>query len=299
MQENNYSGSVLLSDEIKRYADELHLIEPFEERNLKPASYYLTVGEEYAIGGVYRKLEDEPGKNEITIPPFEVVIIRTYEKLNMPTYLIGRWNIRVTLAYKGLVWVGGPQVDPGFNGHLMCPIYNLSSREVTLKLKDRLATIDFVKTTSFVDERCKKFEQKRFEFKDYEYNLSSALYTEAAERIDTLEKKLGSVAQKTSGEIEKFGSKLDWYVGILFTIVGVLIAALSILVASAKSVHVASPIWLYSSPVVAFGAILISLWSLRNRKLDGTFLDKVTVACIILSAAALVILVGFMLWMFA
>ena len=52
----------------------------------------------------------------------------------MPRFLIGRWNIRVTVAYKGLLWVGGPQVDPGWVGHLFCPIYNLSDQEVNFKL---------------------------------------------------------------------------------------------------------------------------------------------------------------------
>ncbi|KFD42568.1 hypothetical protein HY02_00295 [Peptococcaceae bacterium SCADC1_2_3] len=125
---------VLLSDEIERYVCEFKLIDPFNSENLKAASYQLTVGDEYAVGGEIGKLYDEAGKNKIKIPPFEVTVIKTKEMINMPRFLIGRWNIRVSKAYDGLLWVGGPQVDPGYVGHLYCPIYNLSNREVIYRV---------------------------------------------------------------------------------------------------------------------------------------------------------------------
>ncbi len=144
---------VLLSDEIEHYVYLFKLIDPFDCKNLDPAAYKLTIGDEYSIGGERKRLYDEAGKNEITIPPFEVAIIKTYERVNLPRFLIARWNIKVSLAYKGLLWVGGPQVDPGYVGYLSCPIYNLSNNNVTLKYKDPLAIIDFVKTTPFKKEK--------------------------------------------------------------------------------------------------------------------------------------------------
>jgi hypothetical protein len=44
-------GGVLLSDEITHYAIKHKMIDPFNPSNLKPASYYLTIGDEYAVGG--------------------------------------------------------------------------------------------------------------------------------------------------------------------------------------------------------------------------------------------------------
>src|SRR5690242_18495933 len=122
---------VLLSDVIRQYCQWFDLISPFdEEKLLKPACYKLTIGDEYASGGEIHPLPDQPGKNEIRIPPFAVAIIKTKETINMPPFLIGRWNIQVSRAYQGLVWVGGPQVDAGYVGYLFCPIYNLSDKEV-------------------------------------------------------------------------------------------------------------------------------------------------------------------------
>jgi len=51
------------------------------------------------------------------------------------------------MVYKGLVWVGSLQVDPGYRGYLFCPLYNLSDKEQELTYKEPLLTIDFVRTT--------------------------------------------------------------------------------------------------------------------------------------------------------
>lgn len=114
---------VLLSDEIIFYAENHNLIAPFDCLNLKPAGYELTVGDEYFLSGEFHKITEKDSP-KITIPPFEVAVLKTGETLCIPRYLIARWNIRVRHAYSGLLWVGGPQVDPGWVGHLFCPIYN-------------------------------------------------------------------------------------------------------------------------------------------------------------------------------
>jgi deoxycytidine triphosphate deaminase len=99
------------------------------------ASYNIRVGKKAVIeaGEETKELTDY---EEIILKPFEVTVIETYEIINIPNNLIARWNIRVKLAYEGLIWVGGPQVDPGYKGHLYCPIYNMSDKNVTLKYKD-------------------------------------------------------------------------------------------------------------------------------------------------------------------
>jgi deoxycytidine triphosphate deaminase len=103
---------VLLSDEIKYYAEKFDMIQPFDEiRLLKAAGYELTVGNEYVLEGERKELIKD---GEIRIPSFSVVVIKTAETINLPRFLIARWNIRVRWAYEGLLWVGGPQVDPGW-----------------------------------------------------------------------------------------------------------------------------------------------------------------------------------------
>lgn len=236
------TSGVLLSDHICEYANEFQLIEPFETDQLKPAAYELTVGDKYSIEGELYDLSDEYGDNEITIPPFEVAVIKTYEKINMPRFLIARWNIKVKLAYKGLLWVGGPQVDPGYVGHLYCPIYNLSDAPVTISYRDTIAVMDFAKTTPFensvTDYKPVEYDRPPSKVLFEEYNpdqLISALSENLRKRLDQLE-----------SELEVYSKRFIQISGALVTALAVLFAALGIIltpsfISSGGTVSLAGP----------------------------------------------------------
>jgi deoxycytidine triphosphate deaminase len=252
---------VLLSDEIERLVAQFKLIDPFYTENLKAAGYELTVGDEYAIGGKIGTLEDEPGRREVTIPPFEVLIIKTRERINMPRFLIARWNIRVKWAYEGLLWVGGPQVDPGFVGHLSCPIYNLSNKEVTLRFGEPIALMDFVTTTPFKKDESKPYKRppNRIVFEDYHpTTLKSALFTEARERINDVERKVSTVE-----------TRLNTTIGVFFPMIAILFAAIAIFVSSAKEVSVTLPIWVYGSTGFSIFALVLSIIALTKVGFRG------------------------------
>ncbi len=149
---SNWNGAVLLRDEIKRYCDSpIKLIRPFDAEYLKPASYHLRLGDECRVDGEDVILSDK--SKYLLIPPHGIAIVRTFEWLNIPGFLIARWNLKVKEVYKGLVWVGSLQVDPGYQGFLFCPLYNLSTKSIELRYKDTLFTIDFVKTTIFDESK--------------------------------------------------------------------------------------------------------------------------------------------------
>lgn len=186
---------VLLSDQITFYSVNHKLISPFCPENLKPAGYELTVGDEYFSSGEFLELN-----NSVTILPFEVAVIKTGEIIRLPRFMIARWNIRVKHAYEGLLWVGGPQVDPGYVGHLFCPIYNLSDKPVTLRRGEPLALMDFQRTTRF-DKDKPLTELKRYKLppsrlilQDYEIeDFQSALFTRAGRKLDEFEDSLRSL----------------------------------------------------------------------------------------------------------
>jgi deoxycytidine triphosphate deaminase len=180
---------ILLSDQISYLASKHDMISPFQPENLKPAGYELTVGDEYFMSGEFFELKDS-----ITILPFEVAVIKTGELLRLPRFMIARWNIRVTHAYAGLLWVGGPQVDPGYVGNLFCPIYNLSDKPVTLNRGDKLALMDFQRTTKFDTTKPENelvrypFPAKRLILQDYDIrDFQSALFTRAGRKLDEFE----------------------------------------------------------------------------------------------------------------
>ena len=141
----NWSGSVLLADEIESYClADPPMIEPFDPGRLRPASYQLTLGHELHIGGEHRILTEG---SPLILQKHQVAVVSTQEIIRVPRFLIARWSLRVAKIYEGLLWTGGPQVDPGWAGLLFCPVYNLAEREVELKLGDPMFTIDFTKTT--------------------------------------------------------------------------------------------------------------------------------------------------------
>ena len=170
---------VLLSSRIKCYA-EAGMISPFEEDKLKSAGYRLSIGDEYYLGGVRYQLQCS--HDSIIIPPYEVAIIKTNEYLKIPWFLIARWNIRVSRAYDGLLWVGAAQVDPGYEGYLSCPIYNLSNKTIQVFRGENIALIDFVKTTKPNGDEIKTIKHH---FGDFGRHLESGLLSNR-EQVDDL-----------------------------------------------------------------------------------------------------------------
>ena len=151
----NAAGAVLLADEINFFCTSpdisplQRMIDPFEPERLRPASYQLTLGREVHVGGQQKVLHDsEP----LVLEPHQVAVVTTREVVRIPRFLVARWSLRVQKIYEGLLWTGGPQVDPGWVGQLFCPIYNLSERNVELYLHAGFFTIDFIKTTPLTGE---------------------------------------------------------------------------------------------------------------------------------------------------
>lgn len=248
---------VLLSDEIEFYANTYKLIEPFKRDNLKPAAYELTIGDEYFIGGEHRKLSDAPGESKIVISPFQVAVIKTAETLNLPRFLIGRWNVRVRWAYEGLLWVGASQVDPGYVGHLFCPIYNLSNKEVRLPKDEPLAAIDFVKTTPFDADRGREKwvryprPPERVIIEDYKADtLQSAMLTELHDKIDTFEESTNALR-----------TRVDAFTAISFAVFAILISALSVLFSTGNEVRLGPSDWILVAVWSSVFAALMALYS--------------------------------------
>jgi deoxycytidine triphosphate deaminase len=88
----NNVGSVLLSDQIQFYIDHLDppLIENFDPDNLKPARYNLRLGADAHVEGERKTLDD---KTPLILKPHQVAVVQTFESINLPRFLIGRWNL--------------------------------------------------------------------------------------------------------------------------------------------------------------------------------------------------------------
>jgi deoxycytidine triphosphate deaminase len=251
---NRWQGAVLLRNEIERYCREpIRLITPFDQRYLKPASYHLRLGAKCRVDGEDMELSlDHP---RLTIPPHGIAVVTTLETVNIPAFLIARWNLRVTKVYEGLVWVGGAQVDPGYGGNLFCPLYNLSNKPVHLELGEMLFTIDFVRTTLYDESKgCRLLELDR------PTNSLGALdriplRSAPKEQFDDIRRQLGATREALDG----FQSRIDSFQGITFAVLGIIIAALSFVsVSQFTDMRVENPSgWQIATWLVVLLAILV------------------------------------------
>lgn len=206
---------VLLSDKIKHYVDNHRIIEPFDEGCLEPAGYKMRIGDHYYRGVIKEDLADG---DHLIIDPYEVVVIETAERVCIPRFMIARWNIKVKLAYKGLLWVGAAQVDPGYVGHLSCPIYNLSTRPVKLRKGEALALIDFVNTTKYDDSTCKKFPLPLPRGIDNVALEGGGLESALLKHVDRVKE-----VEKTANEVK---TQSTYFSTVVITLLGVLFAVL-------------------------------------------------------------------------
>lgn len=263
---------VLLSDEIIFYAEQHRLIQPFSRSNLKPAGYELTIGDEYFLAGSFFELDpNDDDKKAVTIPPFDVAILKTTEIVRLPRFLIARWNIRVKHAYSGLLWVGGPQVDPGYVGHLFCPIYNLSDKPVKLQVGDAIALMDFVKTTPFdpaksPDELIRyAWPPKRTFLEDYGIaDLRSALFTRAGQKLVEFE-----------DQIKSLETRFITFTQISFAIFAMVIALIALTSRSnADTIALSAAFWGALTITISFTAILIALFSYSRGRVGRLVFEQ-------------------------
>jgi len=154
-QDPNTSPSrkgLLLSNEIEGFCKVGLLVENHKPEMIRPASYTLTIGPDYVDSeGKIRKMEDE--QPYFYMEPNSIVYVSSAETLNLPFYIVARFNLRVKWVYKGILLGTGPQVDPGFKGNLSCPLFNLTNRAVRIKLGEMFATIDFERTSDFCENK--------------------------------------------------------------------------------------------------------------------------------------------------
>jgi deoxycytidine triphosphate deaminase len=120
------------------------MIRPFDPKLLKPASYELTLGHRYMVEGKEKILTER--RPHLVIPQNSIVFVSMQQVLCLPHYIVGRFDLAIIFIYRGLLLGTGPQVDPGFQGGLGCPLHNISNEDIEMRLGDSFAKIDFVKT---------------------------------------------------------------------------------------------------------------------------------------------------------
>ena len=201
--------------------------------------------------------EDHPW---LELEPYQNAIVQTYEQIRLPRFLIARWNFKVSMVYEGLLWTGALQVDPGWHGHLYCPIYNLADRSILLKYRQEMFAMDFVRTTKFYPTASKSYNPKRGTLDDYDrHRLRSAPHS-AMEKVEKLERDMESLRS----ESDRTRSHMLTFSAAMITALTIIVALIAIFFASPelKGFAVDDPLTLSFLAIgISFISIAINLWN--------------------------------------
>lgn len=142
----------ILSDkDIKECIKEGKLyIEPFEEENLTPNGYDLTV-EEFFIP----ELKEKVCEGVCKISGMRRFLISTKEYIKLGGDITAQLWIRTTYARKGILSSFG-KVDAGFEGNLTLSAFNASDNEIEIKVGDTFAQIVFERMESLPEKLYEK-----------------------------------------------------------------------------------------------------------------------------------------------
>jgi dCTP deaminase len=130
-------------------------IGPLDDEQLQPASYDLRLGDRAIvtksidIDKLRERVESESvpeidvaRKRSLTIPAGAFALVVTKERVKLSAEYAGHLGLRSYFARKGLLLLAGLQVDPGFDGHLVLGLANLSPRAVQLAYEEPIATLE-------------------------------------------------------------------------------------------------------------------------------------------------------------
>lgn len=135
--------AVLCDFELRKMIEDGELgLTDFSEDCVQPASYDLRVGKfAYVSSNKAPTAMTEGGS--IVLDPGNFMLITTFERLKLPSNVRGKVGLRSRHSLAGLVNLSGPQIDPGFSGHLTLGIVNMGPRRRVIQFKERFFTVEF------------------------------------------------------------------------------------------------------------------------------------------------------------
>ena len=139
--------SVLSDADITEYMGENILgLDPFNEKNLTPNGYDLSIEEIFI-----KKTDQHINEGNAVIPPFSWFAISTKEFVKMSGRITAQLWIRSSYARKGVMASFG-KVDAGFHGTLTISCFNATDEEIEIPIGDRFCQIVFEKLESVPSE---------------------------------------------------------------------------------------------------------------------------------------------------
>lgn len=140
-QRHQIQSSLLNGFEIQRCLEEqLISIDPFDQKHLRMTGYELSAGESALLNG---RFLSRLGEAPIELQPGSQLLITSREAIVMPRGIIGKISHLHQQNIGGVFLTTPSSIDPGFMGHLVVGLRNMSESQVSLATGAPIAYLEF------------------------------------------------------------------------------------------------------------------------------------------------------------
>jgi deoxycytidine triphosphate deaminase len=241
--------ALLNSADVHNYIETIGMVFPFDVEQLTGVTLSLKIGKTalYWTEKQEKVIIDIKEKREFILKSNTIAYVAIQEEIRLPAYIIARFNLRVTNAYKGILLATGPIVDPGFVGRLFIPLHNLTNNDYVFYPGDPFIDMEFTKISHNSKWAKKTLPEGIEAFKDGKYRgwrekpehsdeREIEYYLRKANLGRPIESSLPSLKEETKQAIEKamkVSDKVDTSlsrinVGLLFAFGALLTAIVAV-----------------------------------------------------------------------
>jgi len=243
--------ALLNSADIESYVHATGMVDPFNNNDLKSASY------EAKICGIcwywdeegikQKELIDAPNKT-FTLKQNSIAFVEVEPKFRLPDYIALRFNLKITHVYRGLLLGTGPLIDPGYVGKIYIPLHNLTSNSYTFEYGEGLIWIEFTKvseSTLWVREQTDVVEKigKYKHFNKEKINKSLDYFIHKANKGGAIRSSIPTAVEEAKTMAKNAESSAKWIRNFSF------VALLAL--------------------VVSIATLLYNSWLLQRNYVDG------------------------------
>ncbi|MFM2390841.1 MAG: deaminase [Pseudomonadota bacterium] len=169
-------------------------IEPFDPSKAEPASYDMSLGSVLRAGHGRVNITES---SDFVLESNTWACIASREVLRLPNNVSARYGIPSSLARRGLIAFGGPQIDPGYRGKIFVSAYNPTLEPINLRFGQDFFTIIFEQ----VEGECEGYagtyqDQTDFPVADVEMmmRMRSKNLSDVIDRVETLDGSVTNLA---------------------------------------------------------------------------------------------------------
>jgi deoxycytidine triphosphate deaminase len=189
--------ALLSSEHVSDYVRVTGLIHPFYPTadRLKPASYEARAQRFIRWDDDGRKIITDVKIGErYELPENSITFVQIESKIRLPDYLALRFNLRIKHVHRGLLLGTGPLVDPTFEGDLLIPLHNLTSKKYVVEVEEGIIWIEFTKT-SHNEHKWPSDKGKFFPIQRHKTDVPSSAYFERANQNNPIQSSIPSAVK--------------------------------------------------------------------------------------------------------